>query len=175
MNLETWQSGRSRYLGKVETRATGSVGSNPTVSSNHHMQIYILLKALMKVARTTELPMTPLLTNPIERRVVKLGVPRGSGKTTAIMELHKERPSVVITSRAGNALFLKATYPWADVKSLSDLEGPPKPHDKAISEIFVDEGLALDPVGAAAVFAWALQQAAFNTLTEDYLIVMTGT
>lgn len=111
----------------------------------------ILLNALIKQIRKHVPVQNTVGLAPItwisEFRTVKLGVPRRSGKTDAVLDLASKHPSVVMTS---NSLMAREMQMWLGrhVYAVSDLGSVSKPIIAAAAPrntelILIDEGLKL--------------------------------
>lgn len=145
------------------------------------MQAYLLLKSMMKIVRRQTLsdamghhffdPKTALR----ETRTVKVGLPRRSGKTTALMELHAAEPSLVISAvSTSNAQQLSFEHPHANVIYIGALSNHNFPKDP-ISAVFVDEAFMLDVRDKMGLYEWLAVCHGRCLLSEDFVVVMIGT
>jgi hypothetical protein len=156
------------------------VGSNPTVTaiSINMNTTTLFLNALIKKVRHgfSEAPALDGADRIAEFRTCMMGLPRRSGKTSAIIELVQQHPSVVLAAKDRLAHDLVARL-GRRVISVDLLGGVQRPLimstlQPGIELILVDEGLTLNAEGRRLVSEFAYGLLLKKIADPDKLVVL---
>lgn len=141
----------------------------------------LMLKALLKVPRKLDIPtgqFTPIETILREHRTIHLGLPRQTGKSTAVGMLAMSEPSLVICRNVQMCRSFSSTWPSVSVLPLNQMPLHPMKtiFRQPISILLLDECLhateaELQPVFNLAGRLWEDGQVD----RESFVIAIVGT
>lgn len=154
------------------------MGSNPTVTAKVRMYVDILLTALIKQTLKHGqgfagqwAPHTWLK----EHRTVTLGVPRQTGKTTALVNLHRSRPSLFFSPQHQMAAAVNREH-HIEVLTPADLrKGKTLICQHPVELVLLDEWLDWPQGRKDEFYQFATDLLIRNQLSKDVVIVNVGT
>lgn len=153
------------------------MGSNPTVTAKH-MYVDILLSTLIKQTLKHGQEFTGQWAPHTwlrEHRTVTLGVPRRTGKTTALVNLYRSRPSLFIVPQHQMGVSVNLNH---SVECLipSDLRlGKTMICQHPVELILIDEWLGWVQGSKDEFYQFATDMMIRNQLSKDVVIVNVGT